>query len=287
MAALPEYVIKGASVRVFENQQINALSDKVVDCRGANAVHVEVFVNGATPSATLTLKGASEPGGNYLTLPAPNATQTSVSANDAYDCLVGAPYVKMDLSAISGTFGSGLGYTVIITPYVAPGLNTQAIEGDVAAGEADSGNPVKTGGKASSALPTAVDNGDRVNAYYDLYGRQIVVTVNGPDTVYSATALTGALSLSTALTTRFKFKQATIHLNTAPTSAGSITLTLDALDGPAYDTLLRSVDPSDGRTDVVFEPASDVIYEAGDKLTLAYANPDNRTFGVRLVVEGV
>jgi hypothetical protein len=47
--------------------------------------------------------------------------------------------------------------------------------GDVAHDAADAGNPVKMGGKASSAAPTAVANGDRVNAYYDLNGRLVAL----------------------------------------------------------------------------------------------------------------
>ncbi len=45
------------------------------------------------------------------------------------------------------------------------------VSGDVANDAADSGNPVKFGGRASSTIPTAVSTGDRVNAYFDLSGR--------------------------------------------------------------------------------------------------------------------
>ena len=47
-------------------------------------------------------------------------------------------------------------------------------QGAVAHDAADSGNPVKIGGKASTAKPTAVSNADRVNAYFDQFGRQHV-----------------------------------------------------------------------------------------------------------------
>lgn len=43
--------------------------------------------------------------------------------------------------------------------------------GDVAHDAADSGAPVKVGGTATAALPTAVTEGDRVQASYDLQGR--------------------------------------------------------------------------------------------------------------------
>lgn len=55
------------------------------------------------------------------------------------------------------------------------------VAGDVAHDAADSGNPIKIGSQASSARPTAVANGDRVQARYDLYGNAWVV----PDANYS------------------------------------------------------------------------------------------------------
>jgi hypothetical protein len=45
---------------------------------------------------------------------------------------------------------------------------------DVAHDAADSGNPVKTGAKALSAMPAAVAANDRANNVSDLYGRQLV-----------------------------------------------------------------------------------------------------------------
>ena len=39
----------------------------------------------------------------------------------------------------------------------------------------DSGDPLKIGGKASTAAPTAVSVGDRVNAWFDLNGRLVVL----------------------------------------------------------------------------------------------------------------
>lgn len=53
----------------------------------------------------------------------------------------------------------------------------QQAAGDVAHDAADSGNPVKFGGKAASATtaPTAVSAADRVNAYFDLNGRLVTL----------------------------------------------------------------------------------------------------------------
>lgn len=50
----------------------------------------------------------------------------------------------------------------------------KTVVGDIADDAADSGKPIKIGGKALSARRTAVANNDRVNATFDLYGRQLV-----------------------------------------------------------------------------------------------------------------
>lgn len=57
------------------------------------------------------------------------------------------------------------------------------IMGDVAHDAADAGNPVKIGGKARTAIPTAVANSDRVDAYFDANGRMVV----SPDHLYVST----------------------------------------------------------------------------------------------------
>lgn len=54
------------------------------------------------------------------------------------------------------------------------------IQGDVAHDAADSGNPVKMGGTGTAALPTAVTEGDRVQASFDLQG-QLRVTNESSD----------------------------------------------------------------------------------------------------------
>ena len=50
------------------------------------------------------------------------------------------------------------------------GSTSTESEGDTAHDAADSGNPVKVGGTATANEPTAVDEGDRVQASYDLEG---------------------------------------------------------------------------------------------------------------------
>lgn len=47
----------------------------------------------------------------------------------------------------------------------------KVVIGDIAHDAADSGSPIKLGGKAATSIPAAVSNADRVNAYFDEYGR--------------------------------------------------------------------------------------------------------------------
>lgn len=47
--------------------------------------------------------------------------------------------------------------------------------GNVAHDAADSGNPVKIGGKANTSLPSAVAASDRVDGMFDVYGRLVTI----------------------------------------------------------------------------------------------------------------
>lgn len=49
------------------------------------------------------------------------------------------------------------------------------VYGDTSSGASDAGNPVKIGGIAKTANPTAVTDGQRVNAIFDKLGKQVVV----------------------------------------------------------------------------------------------------------------
>lgn len=69
-------------------------------------------------------------------------------------------------------------------------------QGAVAHDAADSGNPVKVGGKAVNAEPTAVANADRANFITDLVGKLITLPYANPENFVSGTtaAMTGTTS---------------------------------------------------------------------------------------------
>lgn len=71
--------------------------------------------------------------------------------------------------------------------------------GNIPHDTADAGNPVKIGGKAVSAEPAVVTANDRVNALFDLVGKQIVLPYANPENFVSGaitTAMTGTTSTS-------------------------------------------------------------------------------------------
>jgi len=101
---------------------------------------------------------------------------------------------------------------LIVAPWVFNGTTYDRVRGDATGGlfsqgaiahdAADTGNPIKIGGKGTADEPTAVTEGDRVNAWFDLFGRQVTidghpntelpVTVNGSAAGTSIIAAPGA-----------------------------------------------------------------------------------------------
>lgn len=81
------------------------------------------------------------------------------------------------------------------------GTTTQPIAGAVAHDSADSGNPVKIGGKARQTNPTAVADADRVDGFFDDVGRQVVVLNQARDLVGNqVTTITASTSETTIVT---------------------------------------------------------------------------------------
>lgn len=74
------------------------------------------------------------------------------------------------------------------------------VGGDVAADAADSGSPVKTGGLAKTADPTAVADGDRVNALYDVLGKQVTIPALRAQKGVQQTTITSSTAETTIVT---------------------------------------------------------------------------------------
>lgn len=116
--------IKGSPVRAFTAQTLAAYQDGVIDCRAANALRVEVIVQGSGASASIALYGGPTHGGPWLPLADPSAVQNTVTANRSFDCQVGTPYVKVRIYSIVGTFVGNQGFTITVTPYRGAGSSS-------------------------------------------------------------------------------------------------------------------------------------------------------------------
>lgn len=88
---------------------------------------------------------------------------------------------------------------VSATQPTASNLNAQVV-GNVASGSTDSGNPVKIGGLAKTANPTAVTDGQRVSALYDKLGKQVVVGAIRDLKAVQNTTITSSTSETTIVT---------------------------------------------------------------------------------------
>lgn len=95
------------------------------------------------------------------------------AAHSSGDTGVMALAVRRDTPAAGGADGD---YVALSTDSDGALRVTSAgggsVEGDVAHDAADSGNPVKIGGKAETTIPAAVSDGDRVDAFFNEYGEQ-------------------------------------------------------------------------------------------------------------------
>lgn len=122
--ALP-VLVKGTPIYVHRRARSNGLSDVPVDCRGANAVSIQVLLEGSptTPSVTIEVEGTSVKGGKTQLLADSQSQQAGISADTQFDVNTGQPWVYVRLASISGTYGANDGWTIIVTPYVAAGQN--------------------------------------------------------------------------------------------------------------------------------------------------------------------
>lgn len=99
---------------------------------------------------------------------------------------------------------TSLAGTLTVGSHAVTNAGTFAVQaasaGDVAHDDADSGNPVKVGGKATNVEPTAVSaSGDRANFITDLVGKLITLPYANPENFVSGaitSAMTGTTSTS-------------------------------------------------------------------------------------------
>lgn len=161
------------------------------------------------------------------------------------------------------------------------GVMLLAVRKDVAAALA---------GADADYIPLIVDASGRLHVAPLVAGSAIIgkVGIDKTLTIYNATGA-GAIALSSTMAAQFRLLSVTVHFDAAPTTPEDLTVTLNANDGAAYDTVLLRTDPSSGAvTDIVYLPEGQgMICEAGDEIDVAYTNTDANTYGVRIVVEAI
>lgn len=104
------------------------------------------------------------------------AVNTNKTAVDAVKTAVDAAEVSIDLTTTAVQANTVAVENVVVAVQIMDDWDNGAsdgasVSGDVAHDFVDAGEPVKIGGKASTSQPTAVANSDRVDAYFDEYGR--------------------------------------------------------------------------------------------------------------------
>lgn len=132
----------------------------------ANIGDVDVLT---VPAPLSTTGGGTEATALRVTLASDSTGLVSVDDNSGtltVDAPVGTP-VNVQIGNATLTAG-------VIDETGASAVDALAVGGGTAHDAVDSGNPLKMGVKALSALPTAVATADRANAIGDLFGRMLV-----------------------------------------------------------------------------------------------------------------
>lgn len=98
----------------------------------------------------------------------------------------------------------------------------------------------------------------------------------------------GAIATSAAISADARLAYVALHFSAAPTTSQNVTVTLNSVDGAAYDTVLDSVDPSAGAViDFLYEPEGSLFLFSGDAIDVSFTNTDGRTYGLRIVTVAV
>lgn len=151
----------------------------------------DVTLGAALPAGTNNIGDV-----DVLSVPAPLSTTGGGTEASALRVTIAS-----DSTGVVSIDDNGGTITVDGTVTANAGTGTRTITGDVAHDAADSGNPVKVGGKARTTNPTAVADADRVDATFDDIGRQVVVLNQVRDlVVHQHTQIASSSSETTIVT---------------------------------------------------------------------------------------
>lgn len=123
--------------------------------------------------------------------------------------------------------GGGVEASALRVTIASDSTGLLAVGGSVAHDSADSGKPVKIGGKARTTNPTAVSDADRVDATFDDIGRIVVVPHQVRDLVATqATTITNSTTETTIVTAAASTFHDLVHLTLTNASATAVVATL-------------------------------------------------------------
>lgn len=137
-----------------------------------------------------------------LTVDAPVGTPVFTRLSDGSAALIGQKAMAASLPVALASDQSTLPVSLASVPsHAVTNAGTFAVQaaGDVANDAVDSGSPVKIGGKANSAAPTAVSSGDRVDGWFSTRGAQFVEIASASVTAVITNALGDAQAANNAL----------------------------------------------------------------------------------------
>jgi hypothetical protein len=158
-------------------------------------------------------------------IPGTGATNLGKAEDAAFaDADVGVMALSVRKNTAAATSGTDGDYQPLITDtngrlHV---INSAGEAGDVAHDSADSGNPIKIGGKARQTNPTAVADGDRVDAMFDDVGRQVTILGQVRDLIgdqtTTITSSTSETTIATAVASTFLDIVSLMVANTSATA---------------------------------------------------------------------
>lgn len=129
---------------------------------------------------------------------------------------------------------------VPVTATVSGSITSTVAVGDTESDATDSGSaPVKTGGIARTANPTAVGNGDRVSATYDDVGRQLVRPVQVRDLLQTAYVEAASEGEKTLLAGASGVYHDLVYMMAANSSDAAITLDIRQTTGGTVQSTIE------------------------------------------------
>ena len=99
---------------------------------------------------------------------------------------------------------------------------------------------------------------------------------------------TGAAAISVSVDPGASFYLISVlmHTGTTPTTSENFTVTLNSVEGPAYDTVLLKRDLSvGGVVDLEYNADVNKKYQKGDTIDIAWANTETGTYGLKVEYE--